>query len=429
MPTILEKRENRAKLVADARQLVDTADAEKRSMTAEENAQFERMMTDVDAMGDEINAEEKQLELRSKLDDAERAVSQTRGRRTDPGQPGTDAPPANAEFRARFGHLPRREQSTLEERYSPEYRGRYARWLSTGEYRDLQAGNDTQAGYLVAPIQFVDELIVAKKNLVFVRELARTFTVTEAQGLGAPSLDVDVSAPVWTSEIATGNDDTAMRFGKRELYPHPLAKLVKISNKLLRVNTVSAEATVRDRLAYQYAVTEENAFVNGNGNEQPLGVYTPSPMGISTGRDVASGATAAITADGLIDAKYNLKQQYLNSKTLRWLMHRLAVKAVRKLKDANGQYLWTTGLGIGKPDTLLDVPVCMSEYAPSAFTSGQYIAVIGDFAYYWIADSLNVTIQRLNELYAQTNQTGFIGREEVDGMPVLEEAFSRVQLA
>ena len=46
-----------------------------------------------------------------------------------------------------------------------------------------------------------------------------------------------------------------------------------------------------------------------------------------------------------------------------------------------------------------------------------------------IADSLDVQVQRLSELYAASNQTGFIFRAETDGAPVLAEAFSRVTLA
>jgi HK97 family phage major capsid protein len=71
----------------------------------------------------------------------------------------------------------------------------------------------------------------------------------------------------------------------------------------------------------------------------------------------------------------------------------------------------------------------MSEYVPNTFSSGNYVGVIGDFSYFWIAEALDMRVQRLVELYAETNQTGYIGRMEVDGMPVLEEAFTRVTLA
>jgi HK97 family phage major capsid protein len=115
------------------------------------------------------------------------------------------------------------------------------------------------------------------------------------------------------------------------------------------------------------------------------------------------------------------------SPNLRWVFHRDAIKQIRKLKDGNGQYLWTPGLS-GTPDMICEVPFIMSEYAPNTFTSGLYVGIIGDFTYYWIAEALGMQMKRLNELYAETNQVGFIGRMEVDGMPVLEEAFVRVKL-
>jgi len=73
-------------------------------------------------------------------------------------------------------------------------------------------------------------------------------------------------------------------------------------------------------------------------------------------------------------------------------------------------------------------PYKMSEYCPNTFESGKYVGIIGDFKNYWIADALSMRIQRLNELYAASNQIGFIGRLESDGLPVLEEAFARITL-
>lgn len=76
---------------------------------------------------------------------------------------------------------------------------------------------------------------------------------------------------------------------------------------------------------------------------------------------------------------------------------------------------------------LLGLPVLMSEYVPSTYTTGLYVGMLADFSQYWIADNLNMTVQRLVELYAESNQIGFIGRMEVDGMPVLAEAFVRLK--
>jgi len=105
------------------------------------------------------------------------------------------------------------------------------------------------------------------------------------------------------------------------------------------------------------------------------------------------------------------------------------MKNITKLKDGEGQYIWRESVRVGEPDRLLGQPVMMSEYAPNTFTTGLYVGLLGDFSFYWIADSLSMQIQRLVELYAGNNQIGFIGRQETDGMPVLEEAFARVTLA
>ena len=145
-------------------------------------------------------------------------------------------------------------------------------------------------------------------------------------------------------------------------------------------------------------------------------------------RDVATGnTTTAIGFDGLIEAKFTLKGQYWPR--ARWIFHRDAVKQITKLKDGDGQYIWRQSVREGEPDTLLGLPMTISEWAPNTFTTGLYVGLLGDFQHYWIVDALAMQVQRLNELYAETNQVGFIGRLETDGAPVLEEAFVRVKLA
>src|SRR4029079_19508647 len=139
--------------------------------------------------------------------------------------------------------------------------------------------------------------------------------------------------------------------------PRPIAKRIKISRKLLSRMPV-AEGMVTQRLAYKFAVTEEKAFLTGDGANKPLGLFTASTSGISTGRDVSSGNTStAITMDGLINALYSLKSQYQVSPSTAWLFHRDAVKMIRKLRDdsgasaGTGQYLWQPSTQLGQPDS------------------------------------------------------------------------------
>lgn len=304
-------------------------------------------------------------------------------------------------------------------------------YLRTGailpELRALQADSDASGGFYTAPQQFVNKLIKAIDDQVWIRQWATQNTVTSSQSLGMPYLAADPADADWTSELGTGNEDSTMSFGKRELTPKPLAKRIKVSNKLLRLSP-DVEALVIARLAYKFAITFEKAGMTGSGANQPLGVFTASNDGIPTSRDVSTGnTTTSIQTDGLIEAKYNLKAGYWPN--AKWIFHRDAVKQLAKLQDDEGRYLWQNSVQLGQPDMLFGVPLFVSEYAPNTFTTGLYVGLIGDFSNYHIADALDFSTQRLNELYAATNQTGFIGRLESDGMPVLAEAFSRVKLA
>jgi len=414
MEKILEMRQKRADLVKQARELLDTAEAENRDLTAEEIQQYEAIMVDVDTLGNQIEREDRQQKLEG---DLAKSASRFAG--------GKEPPSDSSE----------KEQRASSPRASDEYRSAFASYLrrdlnglSPDEYRALQADGDTVGGYVVAPQLFISQLIKAVDDQVVIRPLATKFTVEKAESMGVPVLAADPADADWTSEVDTGQEDTTMEFAKRELYPHPVAKLLKVSNKLLRVSAIDVEALVRDRLAYKFAITQEKAFMTGNGANKPLGIFTASGNGISTGRDISNGnSTTAIGADGLINAKFALKPQYWRG--ARWIFHRDAVKQIRKLKDGDGNYLWQPGITNGQPDSILDLPYLMSEYVPNTFTTGLYVGIIGDFSFYWIMDALNMQLQRLVELYARTNQVGFIGRMETDGAPVLEEAFARVKLA
>lgn len=309
---------------------------------------------------------------------------------------------------------------------------RYLRYgvnsLSPAEFRALQADSDTAGGYLVAPVDLAKSVLMELDNEVFVRQYATKFQVPNAQSLGAPFLSSDFGDPSWTSELGTGSEDSDMDFERRDLYPHAVARRIKVSNKLLRASALNPENVVMQRMIYKMSTVHENAFLNGTGLNQPLGVFTPSNLGISTDRDVSTGNTTTnCTVDGLINCVGSLKSQYRAN--ARWVFHRDLETRLKKLKDGEGRYLWQGSIDGKAPNMLLGFPIHLSEYAPNTFSAEQYVAVLGDFRFYYCCDALDMQIQRLIELYSETNQTGYIIRSETDGMPVLESAFVRVQLA
>jgi HK97 family phage major capsid protein len=412
-----EDRQRYKQLVDEQRALLDKAEAEGRGLTAEEKEEYDRRQKDRDELRATIDAYEERDKLRAENTAEALRLLEGEGRQAG----GQEQPEGTPETRT--------------SKYaSEEYRAAFKRYLVGGfnglqaeEARALQADADVLGGYLVAPEQLVRSLLKAVDDQVVIRQFATTIPVENAASLGVPTLEHDVSDADWTAELAVGTEDNDLDFGKRELHPHPLAKYIRVSNKLMRAAFLDPESLVIDRLAYKFGAAQENAFMVGDGAQKPLGLFVPSPNGISVARDMATDNTAAeVRADNLKRCKWMLKAQYHSG--ARWLFHRDIYGQIDRLKDGNGQYLVQPSMQGGAAERLLNFPVQLSEFAPNTVAANQYVGLLGDLKFYWIADALSMQIQRLVELFALTNQTGFIGRLETDGQPVLEEAFVRVQL-
>lgn len=389
---LYELMQDRANIVTRMREIMDRFDDG--VMDAEATETYSRLEKDFDALNANIIREQKQLER-------ERAAGEVSSRLID-------KPDKHLEAFARA------LQGDAE---------------AITKYRNtaMTLGTNATAGYLTAPVEFVNQLIAGLKNDMFMRQICNVVgPIGQAQSLGYPSLAADASDVEWTTEVAAAPEEAAITFARREFKPQRLAKLVKISKTLMR-HAPSPDQLVLERVLYKIEAAQENGFMNGTGTNQPLGIFTASDSGIATGRDVSAASATAITTDDLIDCKYGVKGQYMRGAS--WVMHRDLCKALAKLKDSDGQYIWQSSVQAGQPDLLLGAPVYMSEYAPNSVAAGKYVAVYGDFKNgYWICDGDGLYIQVLNELYAVNNELGYVVEYFGDGAPVVGEAFSRLKM-
>lgn len=318
--------------------------------------------------------------------------------------------------------------SRLAARSTEDYAEAFVDFLRGGGVQaGLQVSNDAKGGYL-APVVMVARLLSVLDDQCFMRQICTVLPPLEVgQGTGVPVLDTKPSAATWTAEVPAADlaDDTAMMLGSRELTPHLCAKLVKVS-KRLALAVPDLDTVITERLAAIIGETQESAFLTGSGAQRPLGVFTASDEGISSSRDITSNSQTTFNADDLLRTYFSVKARYANRGS--WLMSREALQIARGLVDGNGLPLWRAGLSDG-PGLLLDRPVYISEYAPATFTAGQYALAFGDFSKYLILDTLDLEIQRLDELLALKNQTAYIARMHTDGAPAVGEAFARLKLA
>lgn len=393
--TINELRTKRATAWEAAKAFLDSHRNDKGVLSAEDDATYSRMESEITDLGKEISRMER-LDAMDK--EMSRATSTPLTAKPEAPKADTKVGRASDAYREAFWNHARKRDS---------YEIRNA----------LQVGTDSEGGYLV-PDTFEKKLITSLEEENIIRKHAHVFTTSN----GSHKIPVVSSrgTAAWVDEEGQipESDDV---FGQQLIGAHKISTLIKVSEELLNDSAFDLESYFATEFARRIGNAEEAAFLSGNGSGKPTGILA-DVGGAEIG--VTAASETAITADELIDLFYSLKSPY--RKKAIWVLNDRTIKAIRKLKDSNGQYLWQPALHEGEFDTILGKRIYTSPYAPELGAGAKSIA-FGDFSYYWIGDRQGVAFKRLNERYAETGQVGFLASKRVDGKLILPEAIKVLQ--
>ena len=391
MNQILELREKRAKAWDAAKAFLDSKRGNDGMLSAEDAATYDSMEADVVNLGREIERLERQAAI-------DRELSQPVGKpltaRPEPGADQGKTGTATDEYKAAF------------------WRTMRAKSVPHEVLNALQVGVESEGGYL-APDEYQRTLIEALEEQNIFRQLAHVISTSS----GDRKIPVVASKGTasWIDEEAAypESDDS---FGQVSIGAYKLATMLKVSEELLNDSVFDLPSYIAREFARRIGAAEEEAFFTGNGTGKPTGILNATG-GAETG--VTAASATAITMDEVMDLYYSLRAPYRRNAV--FIMNDSTIKAIRKLKNGNGDYLWQPSLTAGQPDTLLNRPVYTSSYMP-AIAAGNKTILFGDLGYYWVADRQGRSFKRLNELYAATGQVGFLASQRVDGKLVLAEA-------
>lgn len=281
----------------------------------------------------------------------------------------------------------------------------------------LSEGIDANGGYLV-PEEYDSRLIKALTEENVVRRLAHTITTS-----GEHKINIAATTPAaaWIDEGGSLVFSDAT-FSQINLDAHKLHVAVKVTEELLYDNAFGLERYIIEEFGKALANAEEDAFLNGDGVGKPLGILAATG-GAEIG--VTAASATAITADEIINLIYSLKRPY--RKKAVFIVNDATIALLRKLKDANGVYMWQPALTLGEPDKLLGYPVYTSQFMPTC-ASGSKSIIFGDLSYYNIGDRGTRSFAELKELYAGNGMVGFVAKERVDGKLILPEAVKVLQM-
>lgn len=253
-------------------------------------------------------------------------------------------------------------------------------------------------GYLVDP-QTSETVKSVLKSQASLRAVASVVSV-EATAYDV-LVDFTETDAGWASETADQTESGTAQIDRISIPLHELSALPKVSQRLLDDSAFDIEEWLATRIADKFARSEAAAFVTGDGIDKPTGFLTAPQVDeaiwawgnlgyVPTGVDGAFSAAAP--ADALVDLVYALGARYRANGT--FVMNSKTAGVVRKIKDADGRFLWSDGLAAGEPARLLGYPVLIAEDMPD-IASGEAAIAFGDFgAGYTIAERPDLRILR-----------------------------------
>jgi len=397
MSSMTELLDRRGHAWGQMTDILDTAEAEKRELTAEERQTYDKAEAAVSADTTEIDRLKRHADLSKSFDRIDEHEDRSAG--------GGNGPEARDQsmYDAAFWSYVRRGREGLE----PEERALLATGFTQPTKEQRAQGTPTTAGGYTIPQGFRAKIVETLKFFSAMRELAEVVTTDTGNTLPWPTVNdtANVGAILAENTQMTQLDVT---FGQAQLGAYMYtSKLILVSWQLLQDSFFDLESFLGRIIGTRLGRIQNTHFTTGTGTAQPLGVQTNAVVG-KTG---LAGQTLTVIYDDLIDLIHSIDPAYRNQAggRAKFMLNDLTLAAIRKIKDTQGHPLWVPAVTAGVGDTLLGYGIVPNNDMPTMAANAKSI-LFGDFmTAYVIRDVLGLQVIRLDERYADFLQSGFFG--------------------
>lgn len=411
MANLKEMRESQADLAAKARAKLDEIKADTPEARAKEiETEYDAIMAEYDGLEAKAAEEEKREVKRQRLVEIEE-----RARRPDPRRPNgdvTQSPRTEVEEKAEAAKRAAAWRNYL--RYGaselpPEMRD----LLIKDPDREVRAQGvltGTGGGYLV-PDMFMPELVksLALWGPMLDGAIVRRLITATGASIPWPTMD-DTSNTGSLIAENTQVSSSEVTFGVKTIGAYKYTSgVVLVANELLQDSALNVETIVNDAMGERVGRIGNTHLTTGDASSKPNGLMTAAGAGAT-----AASATA-IVFDDLINLEHSVDPAYRGDPSCRWMFHDTTLKAIRKLKDGEGNYIWQpANVQAGSPQTLLGYPYSINQ-AVAEIATGVRSVAFGAFNRFVVRIVNQFSVRRLVERYADYDQVGFIGFARIDG--------------
>jgi HK97 family phage major capsid protein len=415
---LTEMQDKRGQLVSEARSALDEIKANTDEARATElTERHEKIMADFDALEASIAREQRQVEIERQAEDARKS------KRPDQGGEGRGADEdKKPEYRDAFIALARVGFNPAE--LSDEQRAVIREGVA--EFRAQTVGTNSAGGYTVP----TDLAAVIDKTLkmwgpMYDEAICTVLNTAAGNPIDFPTVDDTAVTIGQHTEAAAMTDDGSKDATLAKMTLNAFAydtSWVQVSMELLQDSAVNIESFIGELLGERMARRVNTELTTGDGTGDPNGIVTASVAGKT------AASTSVFTADEVIDLLHSVDPAYRASPKCRFMLHDSVLAAVRKLKDGQGQYIWSMGdIRSAQPGTLLGQPYSVNQAMSSAFTTAQKLILFGDFSKYYVR-KVGAPVVGVRREYYWPN-IGLAGIVRLDGDLIQTSAVKHLKLA
>ena len=276
------------------------------------------------------------------------------------------------------------------------------------ESRDL-ATTASGTGGVTVPKEFSNTLEFALKANSGPRQVADVFRTSTGAELQTPGVDDTANEGELVAENAEVSylDPT---FTARSMYAFKYgSKMIKISFELLNDSAFNLAQVLGQLCGERIGRIQTRHLTTGTGVGQPQGIVTGSTLGRT-----AASATAISVVD-LVQLVYSVDPAYRNAPGAGFMFNDKVLLALMLLTDTTGKPIFMEGYRDDEPDRILKKPFTINTAMTDTIAAGQKSAIFGDLTKYKVRDAGPLRLRRLDERYAEKDQTGFVAFLRTDG--------------
>jgi HK97 family phage major capsid protein len=377
---IRQQAEARAKAWEEAKALLDSAAAEKRDLSAEENQTYDRIMADLDSRSLVIETMNAQAERENRAAEAMKGFE--------------------AQVKPAVVSVPEVNEAEL------------IRSLARGEIRSHSfEKRDVTKGSTGAPVptSFYDQVILLARHVGPMLETSTILNTAGGENLQIPSLSAYSTGTVSSEAALIGESDPTFNAFKT-LGAYKYSFLTQISREMVEDAGVDILGFLATQTGNALGYAVNGALTTGTGTTQPTGIVTAAGSGITGG----TGVSGAFTADNMIDLVYSVDTAGRTLPGTGWQMNAQAIAAVRKLKDSAGQYLFSPSLSADARDLLLGYPIFENPAMAAPATSAKSV-IFGHLPSYFARTVGGLRLDRSDDYAFQNDLITFRATMRVDG--------------